>query len=147
MRRTSCAECARAALLVISYWPAANGVESQIWFLHLSFFAFFFDVIPDRFIVFLEHQHLSRKAKRNAQTSKTRNRSSTTLLYLANGRSRPKENRRTGGGECRPGTGSPRNTFALARWMQHEITPYQRHISRQTGPSRAQSHEQRLTSS
>jgi hypothetical protein len=38
-------------------------------------------------------------------------------------------NKRTGGGECRAGTGSFRKTFALARWMQQEITPYQRHIS------------------
>ena len=42
--------------------------------------------------------------------------------YRDSGRSRPMENKRTGGGECRAGTGSPRKTFALARWMQHEIT-------------------------
>jgi len=48
------------------------------------------------------------------------------------------ENKRTGGGECRAGTGSPRKTFALARWMQHEIIPYQRHISADGSKPRAE---------
>ena len=47
------------------------------------------------------------------------------------------ENKRTGGGECRPGTGSPRNTFAFARWRQHAITPYQRRISADGSKPRA----------
>ena len=51
---------------------------------------------------------------------------SKKLDYRDSGRSRPMENKRTGGGECRAGTGSPRKTFALARWMQHEIILYQR---------------------
>ena len=48
------------------------------------------------------------------------------------------ENKRTGGGECRAGTGSPRKTFALARWMQHEIIPYQRQISADGSKPRAE---------
>ena len=31
------------------------------------------------------------------------------------------ENKRTGGGECRAGTGSPRKTFALARWENGKV--------------------------
>ena len=58
--------------------------------------------------------------------------------YRDSGRSRPMENKRTGGGECRAGTGSPRKTFALARWMQHEIIPYQRHISADGSKPRAE---------
>ena len=58
--------------------------------------------------------------------------------YRDSGRSRPMENKRTGGGECRTGTGSPRKTFALARWMQHEIIPYQRHISADGSKPRAE---------
>ena len=46
--------------------------------------------------------------------------------------------KRTGGGECRAGTGSPRKTFALARWMQHEIIPYQRQISADGSKPRAE---------
>ena len=48
------------------------------------------------------------------------------------------ENKRTGGGECRAGTGSPRKTFALARWMLHEIIPYQRQISADGSKPRAE---------
>ena len=48
------------------------------------------------------------------------------------------ENKRTGGGECRAGTGSPRKTFALARWMQREIIPYQRQISADGSKPRAE---------
>ena len=48
------------------------------------------------------------------------------------------ENKRSGGGECRAGTGSPRKTFALARWIQHEIIPYQRHISADGSKPRAE---------
>ena len=58
--------------------------------------------------------------------------------YRDSGRSRPMENKRTGGGECRAGTGSPRKTFALARWMQHEIIPYQRQISADGSKPRAE---------
>ena len=36
---------------------------------------------------------------------------------------------RDGGGFGLPGTGSPRRILALERWMQHEITAYQRTIS------------------
>ena len=58
--------------------------------------------------------------------------------YRDSGRSRPMENKRTGGGECRAGTGSPRKTFALARWMQHEIIPYQQQISADGSKPRAE---------
>ena len=58
--------------------------------------------------------------------------------YRDSGRSRPMENKRTGGGECRAGTGSPRKTFALARWMQQEMIPYQRQISADGSKPRAE---------
>ena len=50
-------------------------------------------------------------------------------LAPTSAKSRPRAIKRGGGGECLPGTGSPLRIFALARWMQHEITPYHLRIS------------------
>ena len=49
--------------------------------------------------------------------------------HAAKPKSRPIAAKRDGGGVGLPGTGSPRKTLAFERWMQQEITAYQRRIS------------------
>ena len=107
------------------------------------------EICPAPFLsLFLNTQENSRKEKRKKNEEKKRALIKTRIYnycisyalpdYRDSGRSRPMETKRTGGGECRAGTGSPRKTFALARWMQHEIIPYQRHISADGSTPRAE---------
>ena len=49
--------------------------------------------------------------------------------HAAKPKSRPIAAKRDGGGVGLPGTGSPRKILAFERWMQQEITAYQRRIS------------------
>ena len=49
--------------------------------------------------------------------------------YAAKGRSRPVAAKRDGGGVGLLGTGSPRKTLALLRWIQHEMAEASSHQS------------------
>ena len=51
---------------------------------------------------------------------------SAARTHATKRKSLPVAANRDGGGVGLPGTGSPRKTFALDRWIQHEITAYQR---------------------
>ena len=74
---------------------------------------------------------MARKKSTLRMTRTTTDKLPTCDFYykLANAKSRPRAIKRGGGGECLPGTGSPLRIFALARWIQQEITPYHLRIS------------------
>ena len=71
----------------------------------------------------------NRKAQtkgRSERSSRAPSLVSAARTHATKRKSLPVAANRDGGGVGLPGTGSPRKTFALDRWIQHEITAYQR---------------------